>query len=117
MRQIIPVLLTLILGLALLLVVAEMPTFGDPDNPAHNIVSERYLSQGVGETGAQNIVTAIITDYRAYDTLGEVTVLFAAIAAVLTVLNRLRLGVICPEDRERGIEDEDAGDPDSKDSC
>jgi len=28
----------------------------------------------------------------------------------------LRLGVICPEDRERGLTDEDAGDPDSKDS-
>ncbi len=117
MRQIIPVFLTLVLGAALLLVVAEMPPFGDINNPVHNVVSERYLTQGVRETGAQNIVTAIITDYRAYDTLGEVTVLFAAIAAVLTVLNRLRLGVICPEDRERGLQDEDAGNPDSEDSC
>ncbi len=55
------------------------------------------------ETGSLNLVTSIITDYRSYDTLGEVTVLFAAIAAVLTVLGRMRLGVICPEDEERGF--------------
>jgi len=110
MRQVLYVFLTVVLGLALLLVVEEMPPFGDENNPAHNLVSQRYLDRGVEETGSQNIVTSIITDYRAFDTLGEVTVLFAAIAAVLTVLNRLRLGVHSPDDRERGYSDEDAGD-------
>lgn len=102
MRRFLILLISVVLGAILMLVVAEMPTFGDPDNPNRNIVMERYLNNGVTETGSQNVVTAIITDYRSYDTLGEVTVLFAAIAAVLTVLGRLRLGVLCPEDREGG---------------
>lgn len=73
-----------ILGLA----VAEMPTFGDPSNPVHNEVARRYIEQGVKETGALNLVSAIIVDYRAFDTLGEVTVLLTAIAALLVVLSQ-----------------------------
>ena len=34
---------------------------------------------GLAETGAANIVTAVLLDFRAYDTLGEATVLFCAI--------------------------------------
>jgi len=37
---------------------------------------------------AANIVAAIILDYRAYDTLGEATVLFTAVVGVLTVMRR-----------------------------
>ena len=70
----------------LLLVVQEMPTFGDINNPVHNEVAERYLEDAVKDTGALNAVSAIITDYRAFDTLGEITVLLTAIAALLAVL-------------------------------
>jgi multicomponent Na+:H+ antiporter subunit B len=66
--------------------VAEMPLFGSIDSPAFNEVPRRYLESGVAETGALNIVSSIITDYRAFDTLGEATVLFAAIAAVIATL-------------------------------
>jgi len=52
-----------------------------PDAPAN-----RYLQDGLKETGAANIVTAVLLDYRAYDTLGEATVLFAAIIGALAVL-------------------------------
>ncbi len=48
--------------------------------------SNRYIQEGLKETGAANIVTSVILDYRAYDTLGEATVLFAAILGALTVL-------------------------------
>ena len=48
--------------------------------------SNTYLAQGIEETGASNIVTSVLLDYRAYDTLGEVTVLFAAVIGALTVL-------------------------------
>ncbi|MDO9576366.1 MAG: DUF4040 domain-containing protein [Candidatus Cloacimonadales bacterium] len=41
---------------------------------------------GVHETGAANLVTGIVFDFRAYDTLGEATVLFTAVVGVLTVL-------------------------------
>lgn len=48
--------------------------------------SNSYLAEGARETGAANIVTSILLDYRAYDTLGEATVLFAAVIGALAVL-------------------------------
>jgi multisubunit Na+/H+ antiporter MnhB subunit len=70
--------------------VAEMPVFGSPDNPAFNEVPRRYLEHGLEETGAVNITSSIITDYRAFDTLGEATVLFVAIAAAVATLRSHR---------------------------
>ena len=68
---------------------AEFPEFGTPvmerfaDAP-----SNTYLRDGLEETGAGNIVTAVLLDFRAYDTLGEATVLFCAVMGALTVLRR-----------------------------
>ncbi len=45
-------------------------------------VGEYYLNNGVAQTGAANIVTSVVLDYRGFDTLGEVSVLFAAAAGV-----------------------------------
>ncbi len=75
-----------IIGYFLVATVAEMPHFGDPGNPAFNEVARYYLARGVADTGAINIVSSIILDYRAFDTLGEATVLFVAIAAVIATL-------------------------------
>lgn len=44
--------------------------------------STHYLENSFGETGASNVVCAILFDYRGFDTLLEVTVLFAASAGV-----------------------------------
>lgn len=41
------------------------------------------------EVAANNAVTAIVFDYRGYDTLGEATVLFAAVTGVALILRRL----------------------------
>ncbi len=60
----------------------EVPAFGQP----LMTTSEHYLQQGAGEVGAANLVAAVVLDYRAYDTLGEITVLFTAILGALTVL-------------------------------
>ena len=54
----------------LLLTVANLPTFGSPDYPAHNEVMARYVENGMAETGAVNVVSGVILDYRAFDTLG-----------------------------------------------
>jgi len=51
-------------------------------------VAGRYLSKGLAETGAANIVSAVILDYRAYDTLGEATVLFTALLGAVVILRR-----------------------------
>lgn len=61
--------------------------FGQPVIAAvQNAPSNRYLAEGLKESGAANIVSAVILDYRGYDTLGEATVLFAAILGALTIL-------------------------------
>ena len=70
----------------LLVAVSELPTFGEADNPVNNEVAERYIENGLQETGAVNIVTGMILDYRAFDTLGESHVLFIATCTVLILL-------------------------------
>lgn len=64
----------------------QMPASGELPHPAHNEVALRYLAGSADDTNAPNVVNAIITDYRAIDTLGEATVLFVSITAVVTVL-------------------------------
>ncbi|OPX25621.1 MAG: hypothetical protein B1H06_07160 [Candidatus Cloacimonas sp. 4484_143] len=48
-------------------------------------MSTAYI-EGAHETGSANLVTGIVFDFRAYDTLGEATVLFTAVIGVLTIL-------------------------------
>ncbi|HCK99327.1 MAG TPA: hypothetical protein DHW42_04390 [Candidatus Marinimicrobia bacterium] len=60
----------------------HLPPFGEPIFST----AKHYIENSAKETGAANIVTAIILDYRAYDTLGEITVLFTAILGALTIL-------------------------------
>jgi multisubunit Na+/H+ antiporter MnhB subunit len=48
--------------------------------------SNQYLADGLKQTGSANIVTSVLLDYRAFDTLGEATVLFAAVLGALAVL-------------------------------
>ncbi len=79
-------LLCVVIVLWLFWAVAELPAFGDPQAPAHNQVMERYVGRGTQETGAVNTVAGVILDYRAFDTLGESHVLFAAATAVLVLL-------------------------------
>lgn len=53
-------------------------------------VAQHYLDNALKETGAANVVTSIILDYRAYDTLGEATVIFVAIVGALALLRKKR---------------------------
>ena len=45
-------------------------------------LSQHYIMYGVEDTGAINLITAILFDYRGFDTLGEATVIFAAASTV-----------------------------------
>jgi multisubunit Na+/H+ antiporter MnhB subunit len=57
--------------------------------PAHSEADDYYLANGQAETGANNIVTAVVFDYRGFDTLGEATVLFVAVLGVGLIFRRL----------------------------
>jgi multicomponent Na+:H+ antiporter subunit B len=52
-------------------------------------VSPRYLAQGLPETGTPNIVTAVLADYRAYDTLVETVVIVTAALGCWLLLRRI----------------------------
>jgi len=58
------------------------PKYTDMDN--YFITHAQILS------AANNVVTSIVFDFRGFDTLGEATVLFAAVLGVFSVLRRLR---------------------------
>ena len=81
--------LVLVVAVAGVFVFAEFPEFGAavldrfPDAP-----SSHYLEAGLRETGAANTVTSVLLDFRAYDTLGEATVLFCSILGALAILRR-----------------------------
>ena len=84
--QIMSVLLCMGIILVLLWTIAYLPVFGNAGNPDNNEVSARYIEQGLKETGAMNMVTGMILDYRAFDTFGESCVLFIASCCVLVLL-------------------------------
>lgn len=86
--RVLSIAIALVLMATFLVVALNLPAFGSPDAPAVNEVSARYLEQGVEETGAVNAVAGMILDYRAFDTFGESTVLFAATMSVLLLLRR-----------------------------
>ncbi len=65
----------------------DKPRLGDPDAPVHQHVAPWYLEQTPELIGIPNVVTAVLGTFRAYDTLGEVFVVFAASIGVLFVLS------------------------------
>ena len=78
------------MALVLLVTVAFLPRFGADDAPAVNDVTNRYLTEGLSDTGAVNVVAGIILDYRAFDTLGESVVLFTATVTVIFLLKQFK---------------------------
>ncbi len=79
-------LLVTLLGLCLLYATQDMPVYGDIEAPIHQHVAPYYLRETMAEIGIPNVVTAVLASYRGFDTLGEVSVVFTAMAAVLLLL-------------------------------
>jgi len=76
--------------LVIVLVAAFFPLFATiSDRPDVTPLASAYLSDAPEALGSANVVTAVIVTYRGLDTLGEVTVLFAASAGVALVFSRL----------------------------
>ena len=65
----------------------DLPAVGDVGSPPATHVSPRYIESGPGETGAPNMVTGVLADYRGYDTYGELMVIFTAGLACLLILS------------------------------
>lgn len=66
--------------------IIQMPSKFDTTAPAYNDMTTHYINNAVEDTGVINIVSAVLADYRAFDTLGETMVLFTSIVAVASIL-------------------------------
>jgi multicomponent Na+:H+ antiporter subunit A len=49
-------------------------------------MSEAYIQGALERTGSVNLVTGVLFDFRAYDTLGEAVILYTAALGALTLL-------------------------------
>jgi multisubunit Na+/H+ antiporter MnhB subunit len=78
-----------VIFLAGIKVFETLPDFGIPIfAEAPEAASQTYISQGLAKTGAANLVASVILDFRAYDTLGEATVLFTSIIGATVILRK-----------------------------
>lgn len=84
--KILAALFCILMLLGLLLCVSYLPETGSPDTIRSNEVVDRYIEEGLSETGAVNIVSGMILTYRAFDTFGETNVLFIATCCVMIML-------------------------------
>lgn len=81
---------TLVTGAILLYGTQDFAAWGDPESPPNRHVSPYYIQQAVPETHVPNIVTAVVADYRGYDTMFETVVIYCAGLVVVSVLRRTR---------------------------
>jgi multicomponent Na+:H+ antiporter subunit B len=87
--MIVSVAIIFMIALAGINVFRSLPDFGTPVFvAADQTASQTYIEQGLEKTGAANIVSAVILDFRAYDTLGEATVLFTTIIGATVILRK-----------------------------
>jgi len=76
--KIIGLITAVLTGALLIYATADFPSWADPASPASTHVGARYIEKTVEETSVPNIVTAVLADYRGYDTMFETAVIFAA---------------------------------------
>ena len=82
--------IVLLFGSILIYCSFDFPPWGDPTAPASMHVSPRYIEQTMEETSVPNIVTAVLADYRSYDTMFETIVIFCAGVACVFLLRAFR---------------------------
>lgn len=79
---------SLAFGCAVLVGVSALPAFGDPQAPAAVHVSPAYVERSVDDMETPNVVTAVLADYRGFDTLIETAVVMTAAMACVLLLGR-----------------------------
>ena len=84
--RLLPLVVVVMTGAALIYGTLDMPRYGDPSAPIHHHVAPHYIEHTDDEIGVPNLVTAVLASYRGYDTWGETTVIFTACVGVLLLL-------------------------------
>ena len=102
MRKIITLLLLIAAIIVPFLTFDVLPVIGDPQSPPNTHVSDYYIEHAIDECNSPNMVTAVIVDYRAFDTMFETTVMFLAGLSVIIVLaNRPKHRIPAPNSLKR----------------
>ncbi|MEO0273400.1 MAG: hydrogen gas-evolving membrane-bound hydrogenase subunit E, partial [candidate division WOR-3 bacterium] len=86
-RKILYFFIMALLGTTLFFIINSYLPFGQYNLTS---VAKYYVEKGVKDLGSINIVTSIVTLYRGFDTLGEVTVLFLALTGLSFLLAGLK---------------------------
>ena len=107
-KPLLPLLVVLVTGAALIYGTSDIPHYGDPGNPIHQHVAPRYLEDSAEEIGIPNVVSSVLASYRGYDTLGETTVVFTAAIGVLLLIGGARRRRRSEESSRSDHEEEDA---------
>jgi multicomponent Na+:H+ antiporter subunit B len=82
--------IVLLCGGVLIYASGDFPPWGDPTSPASTHVSNHYIEKTIEETSVPNIVTAVLADYRGYDTMFETIVIFTAVIACFLLLRTVK---------------------------
>jgi len=87
-EKILAVVVSMALGAVLLFGVSGLPDFGSSGTLSPGNVSPYYVDHSIEQIETPNVVTAVLGDYRAFDTLIESAVVLTAALACLLVLRR-----------------------------
>ncbi|MCB1505428.1 MAG: DUF4040 domain-containing protein [Hyphomicrobiaceae bacterium] len=85
-----PLFVATVTGAALIWGTFQLPGFGVAHSPIHDHVAPAYLEASTKHEMPPNVVTAVLADFRGYDTLGETTVIFTAGIGVMLLLRGRR---------------------------
>ena len=78
----------LVMGVLLTAVLDDLPAWGDAKSPANAHVSAYFLENAYPQTHVPNVVTAVLADYRGFDTMFETGVVFVAVIGIMAILRR-----------------------------
>lgn len=84
--RVIGLIVVLMCGGLLIYGTSDFSGWSDPSSPAATYLSPHYIEKTMAETSVPNIVTAVLADYRGYDTMFETTVVFSAAIACFFLL-------------------------------
>lgn len=90
MKKLLALIISLALFIFLFQLVMETPSKLLSERVSSRYVQKNVLSSGEAEETSANLVTSVVLSYRGLDTLGEVTVLFAAATGVAFFMKNVK---------------------------
>lgn len=77
-----------LVGVLLLWASTDFPTWGDPQSPASQHLSDEMIKGAYPNAKTPNLVAVILADFRNFDTMFEAVVIFVAATAIFVLLRK-----------------------------